>query len=146
MNIRIAGALLVGTLMLTSALPGAQPVPVRTAREIEERFLAPCCWSESVAVHNSPAAREMRTEIEKLVTAGKGEQEIVDYYVGRHGARILREPLGIRRVWLTAGPIAAAALGCWLVIAYLRRLRRAAAPTAAVAGITASLNDEDLEW
>lgn len=146
MNIRIAGALLVGTLMLTSALPGAEPAPVRTAREIEERFLAPCCWSESVAVHNSPAAREMRTEIEKLVAAGKGEQEIVDYYVGRHGARILREPLGMRRVWLTAGPIVAAGLGCWLVIAYLRRLRRTATPPAAVAGFAPSVTDDELEW
>ena len=80
------------------------------ARRIEARFVAPCCWHENLAVHNSPAADQMRAEIAMLVASGRTETEIVDHYVARYGERILREPRGQRWLWLTLTPVFV--LGC----------------------------------
>src|ERR1700724_3351319 len=80
------------------------------ARQIEARFVAPCCWHEHLAVHNSPAADEMRAEIAALIASGRTETEIVDHYVARYGERILREPRGQGWLWLTLTPVFV--LGC----------------------------------
>jgi len=80
------------------------------ARQIEARFVAPCCWHENLAVHDSPAADEMRAEIARLIASGRTETEIVDHYVARYGERILREPRGQRWLWLTLTPVFV--LGC----------------------------------
>lgn len=121
----------------------AWAAPAGEARRIEERFLAPCCWSESLAFHNSPKAVEMREEVEGLVAAGKSEAQIVDLYVARYGERILREPRGGRRTVLTLGPLVALALGGTLLVVYLRRVR----PVAQAAGApVAAIREEDLDW
>ena len=93
---------------------------------IQDRFIAPCCWSQSVAMHDSPVAREMRDEIAELVAEGKTEEEIVDYYVGRYGERILRQPRGKAWVWLNAVPIGALTVGAACVLLFLSRARRPA--------------------
>jgi cytochrome c-type biogenesis protein CcmH len=88
-------------------------------RRIQERFLAPCCWNESLALHRSPDANEMRAEIARMVAAGKTEQEIVDRYVALHGERILREPRGTRFQWLNWIPVVAVGLGFALLLWYV---------------------------
>jgi len=80
------------------------------ADKIEARFVAPCCWHENLAVHNSPAADAMRAEIATLIASGRTEKEIMDHYVARYGERILREPRGQRWLWLTMTPVFV--LGC----------------------------------
>ncbi|HVP11578.1 MAG TPA: hypothetical protein VMV94_10370, partial [Phycisphaerae bacterium] len=35
-------------------------------RRIQERLMAPCCWQQTVAVHDSDIAKQMRTEIERM--------------------------------------------------------------------------------
>jgi cytochrome c-type biogenesis protein CcmH len=104
-------------------------------RRIQDRFVAPCCWRQSVAIHNSEAAAQMRSEIAHLVAAGKSEDQIVEFYVARYGERILREPRGSKLIASIVVPsvmfIGAAA--CLLV--YIRRLRRAPTPIARVADL-----------
>jgi cytochrome c-type biogenesis protein CcmH/NrfF len=56
---------------------------------LENRLLAPCCYEEPVSRHQSEAALKMRMEIERLVTAGKSEQEVIDYYVREYGSKIM---------------------------------------------------------
>jgi cytochrome c-type biogenesis protein CcmH len=97
--------------------------PNRVLR-IQDRFIAPCCWSQSVAMHDSPVAREMRDEIVKLVSEGKTEEQIVDHYVARYGERILRQPRGKAWVWLNAVPIGVLTLGVAGVLVFLARARR----------------------
>jgi cytochrome c-type biogenesis protein CcmH len=115
-----------GVYVLAAAaimLAAAAPDPVR---QIEERFLAPCCWRESVAVHQSPKAEELRAEIRQMVAAKKSEAEIVDHYVARYGERILREPRGLRSLWLMIVPLAALFVGGTALTVYLRHASRAA--------------------
>lgn len=94
------------------------------ARRIQARFLAPCCWRENLAVHDSPVAKQLRSEIEQLVASGQTESQIVDEYVARYGERILREPRGARFQILTITPIAVFGIACLLVFRLLSRVRR----------------------
>ena len=113
------------------------------SRRIQERFIAPCCWTENLAVHRSPAAEEMRAEVDRLVASGKTETEIVDIYVARYGEKVLREPRGKRFTWLLATPIGAAAIGLVSLVAYVRRIRRL--PEQISAGVIAPVYDRDLK-
>jgi cytochrome c-type biogenesis protein CcmH len=112
-------------LMLAAAPLAAAENP----RRIQERFMAPCCWHENVAIHQSPTAEAMRAEIVKLVADGRTEAEIVEIYVARYGERILREPRGSRSFWLRTAPIGAAALGLAGLAWGLARMRRKAEPS-----------------
>lgn len=115
-----------GACVLAAAaimLAAAAPDP---ARRIEERFLAPCCWRESVAVHQSPKAEELRAEIQRMVAAKKSEAEIVDHYVALYGERILREPRGLRSLWLMIVPLVVLVGGGAALAVYLRHASRAA--------------------
>lgn len=88
-------------------------------RRIQGRFLAPCCWRESLAVHQSPDADAVRAELLQLFRAGKTEDEIVAFYVARYGQRILREPQGKPAIWLTTVPIVVALAGLLVLAIYL---------------------------
>ena len=103
---------------------GSANQPVSPARRIAERFLAPCCWRENLAVHLSPEAEAMRVELRQLAASGKSEDEIVAFYVARYGGRILREPLGAPAIWLRVMPVAATAIGLGLVTFYIARAQR----------------------
>lgn len=100
-------------------------------RRIEDRFLAPCCWQQSVAAHDSEAASQMRAEIARLVAAGKSEDQIVDFFVARFGERILREPRGSILIVSIVVPTVASIVAAVCLVAYIRRLRL---KPAAVAG------------
>ncbi len=113
-------------------------------RRIQARFLAPCCWQESVAVHRSEIAAGMRSQIARMVAAGKSEDQIVDFYVARYGERILREPRGSRRWWLMLVPLALIAILSAGLFAYIRRQRQAPASASDNVNLPA-LPDADLE-
>ena len=97
-------------------------------RRLQGRFLAPCCWQESLAVHQSEIAVELRAEIARLAAAGRTENQIVDTLVARYGERILVEPRGTRLRWLNVIPPIAIALAAVALFFVIRRLRRPAPP------------------
>ena len=109
-------------------------LPAETPRHIEELFLAPCCWRENLAFHQSPQAEAMRTEIRQLLASGKTRADIVAFYVARYGERVLREPRGAAWIWLTVIPIVVILSGALFLSLYLRqaRKRRIAEPLLAV--------------
>jgi cytochrome c-type biogenesis protein CcmH len=115
-------------ISLLTLLLAASPISFAAdrvpSRRIEERFLAPCCWRESVAVHRSPEAEEMRAEIQELVKSGKTEAEIVELFVERYGERILREPRGGLSLWLILVPVVVLLTGTLLVAGYIAHARR----------------------
>jgi cytochrome c-type biogenesis protein CcmH len=118
--------------------------PADEARRIESRFLAPCCWSENLALHNSPTAEAMRAEIVKFVSEGRSESQIVEYYVAKYGKRILREPEGTPWIVLMLVPVLALVGGTIFLVRFLRRDKSAARTVAAPGGITVS--EEELDW
>jgi cytochrome c-type biogenesis protein CcmH len=110
-------------LICAAALCDGQPSRVK---RLEEQLIAPCCWAESVAVHRSEVAAEMRAGIEKMVAEGRTDREILDFYKAQYGARVLMEPEGVTRIWVYTIPIVVAAAGVWLVIWIIRRMVRSA--------------------
>ena len=116
----------------------------RNVQKIQERFMAPCCWQESVAIHRSEIAGEMRAEIARMVAGGRSEDQIVDFYVARYGERILREPRGSKRWWLTLVPLASIALATSGLVFFLRRQQNIPALAADAADLP-PLPDVDLD-
>lgn len=114
------------TLLLAALwlLPGTA-AEIRDARKIQDRFVAPCCWQESVALHRSEVAAQMRAEIVGMVADGKSEDQIVEAYVARYGERVLQEPRGSLRIWLALIPVTLIILAVVWLLTYIRRQRRA---------------------
>ena len=93
-------------------------------KRIQDRFLAPCCWQQSVAVHDSDIAKQMRAEIATMVAAGRNEEQIVDVYVARYGERILREPRGGYWWWSVMVPAVSIILAAAGLVMFLSRQRK----------------------
>ena len=98
----------------------AEQPQVRIER-LEHAVLAPCCYTESVAVHQSEIAVKMRLEIAKWVEMGKSDREILDTYVGLYGSKVLVDPRTIPAWWTPWVPWTALALGTVLLIWLLKR-------------------------
>ncbi len=77
---------------LAAAQPAADPAQEREARQIESMVIAPCCFSQQVSVHQSPAADQMKKEIRLMLAAGQTRQQILEAFVAQHGEQILAEP------------------------------------------------------
>jgi len=128
------------TSTLLVAVQGA-PTPV-SWQSVAQKLMAPCCWSESVAVHRSEAAEEMRAGIRAMLAEGKSEREILDFYVAQYGERILMEPRGGKAVLVQTVPIAVAIAGaCALTYALFRMRRRTEKPV--YAGPLPGISDEE---
>ena len=55
-------------------------------------LVAPCCYRQPVAYHDSGASTEVKLRIRELLSEGKSEEEILDEYVAKYGERILSAP------------------------------------------------------
>jgi cytochrome c-type biogenesis protein CcmH len=97
------------------------------ARKLETELIAPCCWSQQVSVHASPAADRVRADIRARLEAGQTHQQILDAYVSEYGQAILAEPpaRGSNLALYVAPPIALAASAA-LLVALVRRFARKA--------------------
>jgi cytochrome c-type biogenesis protein CcmH len=84
-------------------------------RMVEERLLAPCCYTQSIAEHGSNIARQMRTEVTRMVAEGRTEEEIVSHYRTLYGDRILIVPDGMTGKILFSLPV----LISWFAFAIL---------------------------
>ena len=115
---------------------------IERAKRIQERLLAPCCYSESLAQHRSETALELKREIDQLVKTGRSDSEIVAVFTSRYGQRILVEPEGQTGVVLTVIPILAIATGVLLTALVIRKLRR---PATAAPVVPALDLPDDLE-
>ncbi len=64
----------------------------REARVIDAMLIAPCCYSQQVSVHQSPAADEAKADIRARLSVGQDRQQILAAYVDQYGKRVLAEP------------------------------------------------------
>jgi cytochrome c-type biogenesis protein CcmH len=103
------------------------------ARRLEQELMAPCCWSQQVSVHSSPAAERIRADIRVRLAAGETRQHILDAYVAEYGQAILVEPpaRGGNLALYVAPPLALGASAVLLVTLVRRFSRRASAAPAA---------------
>ena len=80
-------------------------------QHLEKAVLAPCCYTETVGQHQSEIAVQMRVEIAKWVEQDRTDEEILDTYAARYGAKVLVDPNTIPNGWTLVVPWAAAGLG-----------------------------------
>ena len=90
-----------------------------TAKELDTMLIAPCCWIQTLSVHPSGISDEMKTELRNMLAAGRQKQEILDYYVGKHGIRILSIPPQKGFLRLTFLMPILLGIGCFVLAIYL---------------------------
>jgi cytochrome c-type biogenesis protein CcmH len=130
----------------------ADPDIETAARRIDARLMAPCCMTNTVAVHESGVAQSMRAEIRALLAAGRSEKEILDHFVARYGPQVLALPeargFSLTPYLAPFGLMLLAAVGLVLAMGRWRRAERAAprpAVPAPIAGPYADRLQRDLD-
>ena len=89
------------------------------ATDIKQSLISPCCWAGTVYdLDHNP---EMEEQINQFISQGKTKQEILEYYIGLYGERILAVPIAAGfniMVWVT--PILAGIIGITFLFFFLR--------------------------
>jgi cytochrome c-type biogenesis protein CcmH/NrfF len=122
-------------LLALSVAAGPVASHEREARRLEAELIAPCCWTQQVSVHSSPAADKVRADVRARLAAGQTHQQILDAYVAEYGQAILAEPpaRGSNLALYVAPPIVLAATAALLVVVVRRFSRRTASEAAPAA-------------
>lgn len=87
--------LLLTTLVVVAAVAtSSHELALAQARgsALEARLMAPCCWTQTLDVHDSPDARALRAEIEARLARGESTAEVEANLVARYGERIRAIP------------------------------------------------------
>jgi cytochrome c-type biogenesis protein CcmH len=120
-TIRVTTLLLAAMAMLFAQEPSQAE---KRAANLKQRLMAPCCWQESLARHESPLANELKAEIRQAIAAGKSDAQIEAAFIQRFGRRILVEPEGVQGRILTIVPVLVLVFGAIWVGWLLRRWAR----------------------
>jgi cytochrome c-type biogenesis protein CcmH len=115
----------------------------KQAKAIEAMLIAPCCWSQQVSLHQSPASDEIKQTVRRLLADGQTQQQILDRYVAEYGDRILAEPPArgfSAALYVAPWVFLAGSIG--LVVVIVRRLR-APGTTAPPDVLPAAANDDE---
>jgi cytochrome c-type biogenesis protein CcmH len=92
------------------------------AAAIEGRLMAPCCWTQTIDIHDSEISISMRHEIRRRLRNGESADAIQASFVERYGPKIMAvQPnsqlknvfIGLSVVMGGAGVAAAMMLGRW---------------------------------
>lgn len=141
------GSLMQVTLALWMAVAAADPQALeREAKQLEAKLMAPCCWAQQVSLHQSPAADEIKQNIRVLLAQGKTPQQILDFYVGEYGDRILSEPPArgfSRLIYVAPWVFLVGSVG--LVVMVIRRLRAVNPAPARVEKAAAPPSDDEAD-
>ena len=131
---KFAQVLFLTLLPLFAFAENAEQRQVRVDR-LERAVLAPCCYTESVAIHQSVVAVKMRLEITKWVAAGKSDQQILHTYASLYGSKVLVDPRTMPRGWTPFFPWIVLTMGVFLVGWLVKRWR---ASSSAAPGVLAA--------
>jgi len=148
----MTAALLTLTLFLASGQYAPQQAgsePLAPALEARVQTLGKelrCAVCQGLSVSDSPSsmARAQLDKIRELVSEGKSDQEVRDYFVARYGEWVLLQPKVAENplVWVT--PVLLLLGGAFVIYRQVRREPGSAAPAAsAPVTPTASTDSED---
>lgn len=102
--------------------------PTPTADEVNriaKQLYCPVCESTPLDVCPTEACRQWRDLIRQMLSEGKGEAEIKQYFVAQYGARVLNEPPNRFASYIV--PLSAFLLGAFLLFRGFRRWTKAVA-------------------
>ena len=91
--------------------------------KLYQTFIAPCCWQENLAEHNSPDAQRLRSRIDGMIAEGESDEAIKDALVVEFCPRILALPKGTPRIWLFWTPLVVTIAGLAAIVMALKRLK-----------------------
>jgi cytochrome c-type biogenesis protein CcmH len=105
-------ALWIAALALSAGAARAEPPPVlhvaASARALESKLLAPCCWNQTLDVHDSDLSRDLHREIVARIAGAEPAEAIERDLILRYGERMLAVP--------SSSPLSAVALSTLLLI------------------------------
>jgi cytochrome c-type biogenesis protein CcmH len=107
-------------LMAMNASPLSQQQNAKIEK-LENKLMAPCCYSQTIREHRSQEAEQMREEVTAMVVSGKSDREILDYYKTKYGETILVVPDGTAGALTYGIPIVVFVASLGLVVFALRR-------------------------
>src|SRR5438552_1147309 len=81
-----------GALALVVAAPAAASEQHPTLLELESQVMCPVCAGETLAQSDSPAARQVKRNIQKWIDGGSTRSEIKRKLVAEYGPQILAAP------------------------------------------------------
>ncbi|MEM6638854.1 MAG: cytochrome c-type biogenesis protein [Pseudomonadota bacterium] len=92
------------------------------------------CQNQTIADSNAELAVDLRTQVRKMLVAGRSDDDIRDYMTDRYGDFVLyRPPLKRRTVALWFAPLVGFGLGALALWRVVRRSQRAVTPDDGVA-------------
>ena len=104
------------------------------SEEDEKRFHAlaaelrcPKCQNQNIADSDSPIAKDLRTEVFRMIDEGAEDESIIDFMVTRYGDFVLYRPKMNSQTWLLwNGPFLVLGFGILVILAVVwqRRSRR----------------------
>ncbi|PVZ13638.1 MULTISPECIES: cytochrome c-type biogenesis protein [unclassified Pseudomonas] len=126
-------AVLLLNLPWAQAAIDATPFQSETQRErfadLTRQLRCPKCQNQDLADSDAPIAGDLRKQIQRLMSEGKSDQQIVAYLVARYGEFIRYRPvLEARTGLLWFGPLIALLIGAGGIALIVRRRRMAAGP------------------
>jgi len=119
-------ALLFSIFFLVSLSGNANPETEERILRLSEKLRCLVCQNQSLADSGAELAGDLRREVREQVTAGRSDDEIVEFLVRRYGDFVLYEPpfkASTALLWI--GPFALLAAAAALLVAALRRRRNA---------------------
>jgi cytochrome c-type biogenesis protein CcmH len=126
--------------------PGGAQVTEDQVNAIASQLFCPVCQNVPLDVCGTQACADWRAEIRTMLSQGKSEQAIKEYFASRYGQRVLATPQarGLNTlVWVL--PVVGVVVGLVVVILALRRMAPGALD-AEVVQATVSYEDLDPEY
>lgn len=148
----MTAALLTLTLFLASGQYAPQQAgsePLAPALEARVQTLGKelrCAVCQGLSVSDSPSsmARAQLDKIRELVSEGKSDQEVRDYFVARYGEWVLLQPKVAENPLVWLGPVVLLLGGAFVIYRQVKREPGSATPAAsAPVTPTASTDSED---
>jgi cytochrome c-type biogenesis protein CcmH len=137
----LVAVVLAGGALALGLRAGSSPPPTLEARvlAVEQRLLCPQCTNKRLDVCELAICEDMRREIRARLESGQSEAEVVAFFSGRFGDRVLASlPVSGFNLWLWGWVLASVVVVAVLGARWLRGRTRASAPP--------PLADADERW
>ena len=100
----------------------SDPAKEASYQKLTEELRCLVCQNQNLADSNAELAQDLRRKTYEMVSAGKTEQEVVDYMVQRYGDFVLyRPPFRASTLLLWVGPFAILLIGVVVLLRFVRR-------------------------